>query len=387
MSLAPASAAFRRIRSVDILRGAIMVLMAIDHVRVYSGIPAGGPEPGIFFTRWVTHFCAPGFVFFAGTSAFLYGRKVNNTNALSRFLLTRGILLVILELTLIRFCWTFNFDYAGFTLAGVIWMLGCCMVLMALLVKLKPVTAGIAGVVIIAVQQVFSYVPQLLPQSSREAFGRFWEFIYTSGLEGPQGITILYVIVPWIGVMAAGYAFGMILQMEPARRNKICLRIGLSAIALFLITGSIIVLNKPASPDAPPFILRLLNQNKYPASQLYLLMTLGPLIALVPFAEKAKGWLAAALEVFGKVPMFYYLLHIPLIHISALVVNLIRTGSAHSEWYNTAPYVYFENENDRWGPGLLYLVFIINVALLYFLCRWYAKYKAVNPGKRWLRYL
>jgi uncharacterized membrane protein len=387
MDLPVSPAGISRIRSVDILRGAIMVLMAIDHVRVYSGVPAGGPEPGVFFTRWVTHFCAPGFVFFAGTSAFLYGKKRNNTNALSRFLLSRGLLLIVLELTLIRFCWTFNFDYAGFTLAGVIWMLGCCMVLMALLVKLKPVTAGIAGLVIIAVQQVFAYVPQLLPQSSREAFGKFWEFIYTSGLEGPQGITILYVIVPWIGVMAAGYAFGMILQMEPARRNKICLRIGLSAIVLFLIIGSIIVLNKPASPDAPPFVLRLLNQNKYPASQLYLLMTLGPLIALVPFAEKAKGWMAVALEIFGKVPMFYYLLHIPLIHISALVVNLIRTGNAHSEWYNTAPYVYFENENDRWGLGLLYLVFIINVALLYFLCRWYAKYKAANPGKRWLRYV
>src|SRR5215510_6105275 len=120
-----------RIRSVDVLRGAIVVLMAIDHVRVYSGLPAGGPEPGIFFTRWITHFCAPAFVFLSGTSAYLYGKKIT-AGELTRHLLTRGALLVVLELTMIRFFWTFNLDYAKFTLAGVIWMLGWCMILLAL---------------------------------------------------------------------------------------------------------------------------------------------------------------------------------------------------------------------------------------------------------------
>src|ERR1700683_3571732 len=126
-----------RLVSLDIVRGVVMVLMAIDHVRVYSGMPAGGPTPGIFFTRWVTHFCVPTFVFFAGTSAFLYGEKLKNKNSLSRFLVTRGLFLVLLELTLLRFCWTFNFNYSQFILAGVIWMLGCCMVILALLVWLK----------------------------------------------------------------------------------------------------------------------------------------------------------------------------------------------------------------------------------------------------------
>src|SRR5262245_62878330 len=119
-----------RLRSIDVLRGLVMVLMAIDHVRVYSGQPAGGPTVGIFFTRWVTHFCAPAFVFFAGTSAFLYGRKLGHPGSLARYLVSRGLLLVVLELTLIRFCWTFNFDYGQFVLAGVIWMLGWCMVLL-----------------------------------------------------------------------------------------------------------------------------------------------------------------------------------------------------------------------------------------------------------------
>src|SRR5215510_135164 len=179
-----------RIRSVDVLRGAIIVLMAIDHVRVYSGLPAGGPEPGIFFTRWVTHFCAPGFAFFSGTAAFLYGLKLNNKNALSRFLLSRGLLLVFLELTLIRFFWIFNLDFANFILAGVIWMLGWCMVIMAALVRLKAKTVGIIGVLMILVQQVFAKAPLLIPEGSRQQFGRFWEFIYSSGFDGPPGITI-----------------------------------------------------------------------------------------------------------------------------------------------------------------------------------------------------
>src|SRR3978361_298183 len=118
-----------RVRSIDVLRGLVMVLMAIDHVRVYAGVPAGGPSPGIFFTRWITHFCAPSFVFLAGVSAFLYGHKLHDKGMLARYLVTRGFLLVLLELTVIRFFWMFNFDYANFTLAGVIWMLGWCMIL------------------------------------------------------------------------------------------------------------------------------------------------------------------------------------------------------------------------------------------------------------------
>src|SRR5262249_50880895 len=141
------SAPSTRVRSIDIIRGAVMVLMAIDHVRVYSGLPAGGPTPGIFFTRWITHFCAPAFIFLAGTSAFFYGRKHTD---LSRHLIARGLWLVFLELTFVRVMWTFNFDFANYELAGVIWVIGWCMVLMALLVKLPVRAIGAIGVVIIA---------------------------------------------------------------------------------------------------------------------------------------------------------------------------------------------------------------------------------------------
>lgn len=375
-----------RVRSVDIIRGAVIVLMAIDHVRVYSGLPPGGSDAGIFFTRWITHFCAPAFVFLAGTSAFLYGNKLQNKNALARYLLIRGILLVILELTLIRLFWTFNLDFQQFVLAGVIWMLGWCMVLMAGLVYLPPVIVGFIGLAIIVFQEVFSLLPKIVPLSAQRSFGYLWEFIYPSGLESWPGITILYVLVPWIGVMAAGYGIGTTLILRAERRRKICLWIGISATIIFFIKGSASILLQPASGESTSFIFHLLNQRKYPASQIYLLMTLGPTIALIPLVENAKGWLSRVLEAFGKVPMFYYLMHILMIHITALIVTSIREGKVFSEWYANAPYS-FVPEEHRWSLGLLYLVFLIDVILLYFICRWYANYKFTHPEQKWLKFL
>jgi uncharacterized membrane protein len=375
-----------RVQSIDIVRGAVMVLMAIDHVRVYSGLPAGGLDPGIFFTRWITHFCAPAFVFFAGTAAFFHGNKLNDKKALARFLITRGLMLVILELTLIRFGWTFNLNFSEFILAGVIWMLGWCMVLMALLVSFRPVVIGIIGLSIIFLQQLFSFIPRALPESWKSSVGGFLEFIYSSGLQPLPGISILYVIVPWIGVMAAGYAFGTILQLESERRKRLCLRIGLSATLIFLVVGTIMIFSKPAPENAPPFIFRLLNQQKYPASQLYLMMTLGPAIALIPFVEKAQGWIGKTLTVFGRVPFFYYLLHIPLIHITALIVNFFRVGAMHQEWYAYAPFTSIPEE-FRWSLVLLYFVFIIDIVILCAACRWYVKYKFSHQGNKWVKYI
>lgn len=359
-----------------------MVLMAIDHVRVYSGLPAGGAATGIFFTRWITHFCVPAFVFFAGTGAWLQGQKNSDKAALTRFLVLRGILLVALELTVIRWCWTFNLDYAHFMLAGVIWMLGWCMILLAALIRLPLRVIATIGIIIIFLQQAFGWLGRLLPVSVRP----LWEFLYPTGTEPWQGLNILYTLVPWIGVMAAGYAFGLVLLLEPATRRKICLWIGLSATVLFVLIGGGLVLWHPAPADGLSPLLRLLNQTKYPASQLYLMMTLGPIIALLPLAAKARGWAANILLVFGRVPLFYYLLHIPLIHLSALGVNLLRTGMTHQEWYGTAPYDWVPPP-QRWTLGLLYGVWLADVVILYFACRWYAEYKAAHPEKRWLKYL
>jgi len=379
------SAMVGRVQSVDILRGIVMILMAIDHVRVYSGIPAGGPTPGIFFTRWITHFCAPAFVFFAGTSALLYYLKINVKGKLAKFLVTRGLLLVFLELTLIKLFWCFNLNYAEFTLAGVIWMLGWCMVLLSLFVRLKPTTIGMIGLIIIFAQQVFHYVPNAFPMSARKAVGYFWGFFYPSSQDNMPGIAILYVLLPWLGVMMIGYAFGAILRMDPARVKKICMGVGLTSIAAFLIIGSILVFRTPDEQNRP-FIMRLLNQQKYPPSQLYLLMTLGPVIVLVPWAQRAKGWLIEICKTIGRVPMFYYMLHILLIHVSALVVNLVLTGSAHQEWYNTAPFTQMPDD-QHWSLGLLYLVYAIDLVILYFACRWYEKYKFSHPEIGWLKYI
>ncbi len=370
-----------RIASLDITRGIVMVLMAIDHVRVYAGVPAGGPTPAVFFTRWVTHFSAPGFAFLAGTGAFLLGQKLADKRALARYLIERGVILILLELTFLRLAWTFNADFANYNLAGVIWMLGWCMILMAGIIWLPTTAITVLGLALIVGQPVFTPISKLLPA----AIGNF---LYLGG-EVRLGLPfrVLYVIVPWIGVMAVGYAFGTIMSYTPERRRTICLRIGLSATALFVVIAGITVALQPSGPDAPPAILRMLNQRKYPASPLFLMMTLGPMIAFLPFAEQMRGRVASILATFGRVPMFYYLLHIPLIHAAALVVSLIRTGGIDPWLFGNHPMAPPPvPDGYRWSLPLLYLVFAIVVALLYWPCRWYANLKA-RRGSRLLRFI
>jgi len=371
-----------RVSGIDIIRGVVMVLMAIDHVRLYGGVPAGGQTAGLFFTRWITHFCAPAFVFLAGTSAYLHGQSIG-TRALPAFLATRGLLLVALELTIVKFSWGFNLDYSTFTLAGVIWMIGWCMVLLAVLVRigLNPRALGIVGLVVIGLQQAFSLVPKLLP-----SIGPFWEFIYPTGEDAIGGIQVLYVLVPWIGVMAAGYGFGLIAVMDDAARRRWCFRIGLGAVALFLAIAIPVAVTQPSSADGPPLLFRILGQNKYPASQLFLLMTLGPTIALLPLADRARGWFARVLETFGRVPMAYYLLHIPAIHLATLAMAWRRGDGVHHEWYRSAPFAQVPPA-ARWSLGELYLVFLIVVIALYFPCAWYARLKIRTPRSRWLSYI
>ena len=179
-----------RISSIDIVRGAVMVLMAIDHVRVYSGLPAGGPTAGIFFTRWVTHFCAPAFIFLAGTSAFMYARRHPDV---SRFLATRGLWLVLLELTLLRVAWTFNVEFGGYNMAGVIWVIGWCMVGLALLARLPLAAIGAFGVVIIAGHNVFDLVPSLGSTLGESSLSGLWKILYLGFSAGrsPSGTMVL----------------------------------------------------------------------------------------------------------------------------------------------------------------------------------------------------
>jgi uncharacterized membrane protein len=277
----------QRFASVDIVRGAVMVLMAIDHVRVFSGVPAGGPTPGIFFTRWITNFCAPAFIFLAGTSAFLYGRRHAD---LSRFLLLRGLWLVLLEVTVIRVGWTFNLDFSTYLLAGVIWAIGWCMVLMAGLVRLPVAVVGCAGVAMIALHNaVMPALAPLLPPPLRAV-------LYTAFQDPPIGpLIVLYSLVPWIGVMAAGYGFGRLMTLEPARRDRMCYAIGGASILLFLLLRSLNVYGDPrpwTTDGRIPAAIAFINTTKYPASLSFLLMTLGPTIALMPWLERTQGAVA-----------------------------------------------------------------------------------------------
>ena len=249
-----------RIGSLDLWRGVVMVLMAIDHVRVYSGLPAGGPTAGIFFTRWVTHFCAPAFVFLAGTAAFLYGRKAG-LHAMSRYLFTRGLALVLMEVTIIRLSWTFTLASLNSPLAGVIWMLGWCMVLMAGLVRLSIAAVTVVGLVLVFGQDIVGGAAGRLPFLGA--------FLYSGGevqlgAAGPT-FSILYTIIPWIGVMALGYAFGAIVVRPAEERHRAFVRIGVVATAAFLVLGGALVAFSPAG-DGPPALFQLLNQRKYPAS-------------------------------------------------------------------------------------------------------------------------
>ena len=392
---APADpAGARRIASLDIIRGAVMALMALDHVRVFSGVPAGGPDPAVFFTRWVTHFCAPAFIFLAGTAAWLYGRKLAESGegrgALSRWLLSRGAWLILLELTVLRFGWTFNFDYRNFTFAGVIWVIGWCMILLAGLAWLPTVAVGALGVAIIALHN-------LLGGAGPAEDSALWTVLYAGGAfqhghDGEYTVVVLYAILPWLGVIAAGYGFGPVMRMDPARRRRLCLTIGLGAIALFVLLRALDVYGDPrpwrAGPAEVPAALRFLNTAKYPASLLFLLMTLGPTIALIPLLEHARGRVARWLETLGRVPFFYYVLHIPLIHLVAMGIAAVRTPESVGWLVANHPMMPPDvPEGYRWSLPLLYAVTAAVVVALYFACRWYVGVKERRRDVWLLRYL
>ncbi len=384
-----------RVLSLDIVRGAVMVLMAIDHVRVYAGVPPGGPTPGVFFTRWVTHFCAPAFVFLAGTAAYLYGQKVADPKQLSRFLATRGAWLILLELTVLRFGWTFNVDYGDYLLAGVIWMIGWCMVLMAVVVRMPLAGVAALGAGIVGLHNLTDLASdQLSAAAQASATPWLWQILYLGGplpLGGDGGPTmaVLYSIVPWIGVMALGYAFGWIIRLEPARRTKACYVIGMAAILLFLILRGFNWYGDPwpwGTGNMPAW-LAFLSTTKYPASLSFLLMTLGPTVVAVALLDRAGGKIAAWVATFGRVPFFYYVLHIPLIHLLALGVAFVRTPESVGWLFENHPMMMPPAPADyQWSLPLLYLVFVVAVGLLYFPCRWFADLKA-RRSDWWLGYL
>src|SRR5438270_5618896 len=255
----------QRIASIDIVRGVVMLLMAIDHMRVYSGLPAGGPTAGIFLTRWITHFVAPAFIFLAGTSAFLHGRKLGSRRALARFLLSRGLWLIFLELTILRIAWAFNFDFSHYLLAGVIWVIGWCMVLLAGLIFLPVPALTAFGLVVVLGHNILDHYSQtLLPAIQNSYWSWLWQLLYFGGpiQIGEHGPTlfVLYSIVPWVGVMALGYVFGRVM-IDMRSRRKLCLALGASAIVLFLLLRGFNLYGDPRPWSAPAQTTNLQSQS------------------------------------------------------------------------------------------------------------------------------
>ena len=380
-----------RIVSVDLLRGLIMIVMALDHVRDYFSPFPWDPtdlskaSATLFLTRWITHFCAPIFVFLAGTSAYLYRRNTGCTREhLQWFLVTRGLWLVLLEITLISFFW--QFGYHGMILQT-LWSLGWSMVALAALLYL-PMWAMLA----IAFAMIFGH--NLLDGIHAQEFGPYallWGIVhefYFDQVTPNFFIAVGYPLVPWIGVMAAGYAFGRLLELDRERRDRLLIAIGLGLIALFLVLRLTNIYGdaKLWAPNARGLlytILQIGNTTKYPPSLQYLLMTIGPALLVMPLLERWRGTLADMVAVFGRVPFFFYVLHLPLIHLAALIWTELAFGAStlgdffHSEF------------PAGYEPSLVrcYLVWIAVIVVTYPLCAWYARYKRAHKDNKWLSYL
>ena len=377
-----------RLDSIDLLRGVVMVLMVLDHTRDFFTAGGFNPrdvhDPALFLTRWVTHFCAPVFVFLAGMSAFLYGARGRTVPEVSRYLFTRGLWLVLLEVTVVRFAWTFSL-YPDFVLLQVIWAIGVSMVVLAGLIRLPRWAVGAIGIGMIAGHN-------LLDGIQAEQFGQLgwlWNVLHQPALLQPASdvaVFALYPLIPWIGVMAAGYALGPVMLRGDRRRWLLGLGVGVSL--GFVLLRATNVYGDPA-PWAPQdglvaTMLSFVNAEKYPPSALYLAMTLGPaLVALAAF-ESARGAVARFFVLFGRVPLFYYVAHILLLHAMAAAFSAAVHGDV--AWlFGGLP---IDARPAGYGLGLpgVYLVWMIAVGLLYLPCRWFAEVKR-RRGEGWLSYL
>jgi uncharacterized membrane protein len=365
-----------RLVSVDILRGLVMAIMALDHTRDFftSGgfDPRDVTQPALFLTRWITHFCAPTFIFLAGLSAFLYGRW-SSTEELSRFLLIRGLWLILLDLTLIKFGWRFEVDLYRLG-AGVIFVIGVSMVMLAALIWLPR--WALASVILMMLAG-HNLLDDLRAEELGEASGA-WHVLHEPGLV-PLGdgmtLYILYPLIPWIGVMAAGYLLCPLMQLEDKARQRFLFRLGATITLGFIILRASNLYGDPA-PWIPQetwlsTVLSFLNCEKYPPSLLYLMMTLGPALMLLASFEHARGGLASVLATFGRVPFFYYVVHIYLVHALAVATAFAMTGV-----FTTTPEINF-------SLASVYLVWLVVLGLLYPICRWFAELKemaAVGGG-------
>jgi uncharacterized membrane protein len=386
-----------RIVSIDVLRGFIMLIMALDHVRdfFHEGAMTDSPTnldtttPALFFTRWITHFCAPLFLFLSGISAYLSGLRKTKAQ-LSVYLITRGLWLVIAEIILFNLITSFDVQFRLIFLA-VFWAIGWSMILLGLLIHTSYTGVLIAGIVIVFGHNVTDYLP---PPESEPVAALHTIFLTARGSAFPMGsrtLVFAYAILPWTGIMLLGYALGYVYNPAfNAARRRILLRVlGFSVIALFIVLR---LINKYG--DAAPWsqqkntlytIFSFLNTSKYPVSLMFTCMTVGPGLVALSFLENASGRMAEIMKVYGKVPFFYFLGHFLVAHVLC-VIAFYATGHTSSEIADPRSPFLFRPSQFGFSLGMTYLVWISVLIIMYYPCRWWGRVKERN-GSWWVRYL
>ncbi|GAA4314426.1 DUF1624 domain-containing protein [Pontixanthobacter gangjinensis] len=388
----------KRIESIDLLRGVVMVIMALDHVRDYFHINAltgndptnlDTTTPELFFTRFITHYCAPVFVFLAGSSAFLYGSKRTKKD-LFKFLSTRGLWLIFVEIVIMNFVWWFDPNYAFINLQ-VIWAIGLCMVSLSSLVFL-PLRALLAiGLLLVLGHNLLD----VITYQGQDLKAILWYVLHQGGFVQTQDhfILIMYPILPWIGVIILGYVFGCLYKTgyPVEKRTRMLLWLCISSILLFLIIRIPNLYGDPVpwiEQDNGVFtLLSVLNLTKYPPSLSYLLITLGPAFLFLYLTENISNSITKFFLVFGRVPFFYYVLHVFVIHLAA-ILGLLISGGNYKIMLPLNPFSPGKDAQD-YGYSLfvVYLIWILVVAFLYFPSKRYMEYKMRNRHKWWLSYL
>jgi len=385
------AAAGARLQSIDILRGLVIVLMVLDHVRDFfhataftaDPLDVAVSDPWLYTTRWVTHFCAPTFVFLAGTSAFLQLDRGKTRAELSGFLLTRGLWLIVLELTLLNLLWNFQLAPPGLQ---VIWAIGVSMAALSLLVFLPPMAVLGIGVLIVAGHNAFDPVtPDQLG-----AAAPVWTLLHESGMVfvGPVPVFAAYPLVPWIGVMCLGFGLGRLFLLEPGARARTFLLLGAAMIGAFVLLRLGNLYGNPwpwaAQDEAWKTAGAFLNVQKYPPSLQYVLATLGPMFLLVPLFDRLKGPVAEFFLTFGRVPLFAYALHILIAH---AIAQAVSSAMGYPVWGLITIFIQ-PDVLKGWGFGLpvVYGVWALVLLMMIPLCRWFGEVKRTRRDW-WLSYL
>ncbi|MBP6024595.1 DUF1624 domain-containing protein [Ferruginibacter sp.] len=387
-----------RIQSIDLLRGIIMIIMALDHVRdyLYSGsfyydpLDLDKTSGALFFTRWITHYCAPVFMLLAGTSAFIMSQK-KTKKELSVFLVKRGLWLVFLEMIVMNFGWNFNIQFPVFFFIT-IWALGISMIVLAALIHFPKKIILAFCIILVAGHNLLDGVH--ITGNTLPAFG--WSLLHEQQFFTWHSKMLLvgYPVIPWIGVMPLGYLMGAWYASgyNAEKRKKNLLMLGTAAIVAFIILRYSNLYGDPEKWTTQKNLfftfLSFINVNKYPPSLLYILITLGPSLLFLAVTEKLNGAVVKVVSVYGRVPMFYYILHIYVIHLVALVASAVTPGQDWSIWLLKDP-IWFTKDLQGYGFSLpvAYLFWITIVAALYPLCKWYDRYKQAHKEKWWLSYL